>query len=175
MDSSLTAMDEAFRSVHLGPRIGDYVLWSAEGRAYWNFRQDWWAWTGEPDLTIVLNQEVPDSPPVPLTVCRLFKRKARCRGTRISCIGIGGVFTPENLRGKGHASRMLTMLMDEMRERRVAPLAVLFAQDRTLYERLGFVKVRESGKFGFLMVASLSEDIEVFPSKDWTIIPGDHF
>ena len=56
-------------------------------------------------------------------------------------VQIGGVFTPEALRGKGHATRGLTELSRRLLERR--PNVALFCDEdnapaRRVYERLGF-------------------------------------
>lgn len=160
-----------------GPRNENYQLFSGDGNSYLDMRQPWWEWKNKPDLTVVIVFEDVSKNFVtpPLAAARLFKRKARCRGIRMPCIGIGGVFTPKELRGKGYATRLLNMLMIEMRRLDVAPLAALYAQKRTIYERLGFVRVRDSGKYGGFYIAPISSGVDIFPSQDWTLFPEGHF
>src|SRR5262245_42024754 len=55
--------------------------------------------------------------------------------------GIGAVFTPDDRRGRGHASRLIEMLLAQARTEG-AVMAALFSEIGTaFYERLGFISI----------------------------------
>ena len=73
--------------------------------------------------------------------CKLYDREFRWGEKRMRTTGIGAVFTPAALRGRGYASAMLGALLD--RERAAGlDFAYLFSDIHPLfYERLGFFKL----------------------------------
>src|SRR5688500_13364013 len=61
---------------------------------------------------------------------------AQLDGRDVRVLGIGAVFTPAEARGRGHATRLLELLMDEARASGAAA-AMLFSEIGTaFYERL---------------------------------------
>ncbi|MGC2128825.1 MAG: GNAT family N-acetyltransferase [Candidatus Aquilonibacter sp.] len=68
-----------------------------------------------------------------------YERTLRAGGERLRAIGIGAVFTPTELRGRGYASAMLAMELDRSRSEG-ADIAFLFSDIRPeFYAELGFV------------------------------------
>jgi GNAT superfamily N-acetyltransferase len=76
-----------------------------------------------------------------LASAKRYKHDIRLDGRDGWMAGFGAVFTPESARGRGHATRLLEMLID--RERKDgALLASLFSEiGHEFYERLGFRSV----------------------------------
>ena len=73
-----------------------------------------------------------------VSAMKAYDLRGTCARRALSLLGIGAVFTPPELRRKGHAAGMLRAAMDEYR-RRGAQAAVLFSDiDAAYYERLGF-------------------------------------
>ncbi len=71
--------------------------------------------------------------------CKLYDREIRWGQKTLRATGIGAVYTPENLRGRGYASAMLGALLDDERAAG-RDLAFLFSDIHPVfYERLGFV------------------------------------
>ena len=71
--------------------------------------------------------------------CKLYDREIRWGHKTLRATGIGAVFTPELLRGRGYASVMLGALLDEERDAG-RDLAFLFSDIHPVfYERLGFI------------------------------------
>src|SRR5438045_3870125 len=69
---------------------------------------------------------------------KTYDLRATCAGRPLRLLGIGAVFTPPELRRRGHAAAMLRAAMDEYRGRG-AQAAVLFSDiDIDYYRRLGF-------------------------------------
>lgn len=67
-----------------------------------------------------------------------------CGGRQLRMLGIGAVFTPPELRRRGHAAAMLQAAMDEYRGQG-AQAAVLFSDIHAVYyERLGFRVIESS-------------------------------
>jgi Acetyltransferase (GNAT) domain len=50
-----------------------------------------------------------------LASCKRYERTTRLGSKSLRAVGFGAVFTPEHQRGKGYATAMLAMLMDEAR------------------------------------------------------------
>lgn len=70
--------------------------------------------------------------------CKRYRRTVRFGSQRLRTIGIGAVFTPKELRGRGYASAMLAMILDGARERGYDAV-YLFSDIRPhFYEQLGF-------------------------------------
>ncbi len=73
-----------------------------------------------------------------LASCKRYERSVRVGAGRLRTFGIGAVFTPEPLRGRGYASAMIGMLLDAARDARY-DAAFLFSDIRPkFYEELGF-------------------------------------
>jgi predicted N-acetyltransferase YhbS len=77
-----------------------------------------------------------------LSTAKRYRFDARLDGRTIRMCGVGAVFTPVDLRGRGYATSLLEQLLD--RERRGGmELAALFSEiDPTFYRRIGFEAVR---------------------------------
>jgi GNAT superfamily N-acetyltransferase len=118
-----------------------YPIWN-EGltrRAYgqWNDAQMRTPW-GQVHLARVA---LLDEAGAPLASAKRYRFRARFDGQTVDILGIGAVFTPQPLRGRGHASRLIELLVDEGRTDGAA-LAMLFSEiDPAFYERLGFRRV----------------------------------
>ena len=68
-----------------------------------------------------------------------YQRELRCGERVLRATGIGAVFTPEPLRGRGYATALLGALLDSERDAG-ADLAFLFSDIHpAFYERIGFV------------------------------------
>jgi hypothetical protein len=67
-----------------------------------------------------------------------YERELHCAGQRLRGVGIGAVFTPATLRGRGYATAMLGALLDAERAAG-SDVAFLFSNIHPhFYERLGF-------------------------------------
>jgi GNAT superfamily N-acetyltransferase len=76
-----------------------------------------------------------------LASAKRYRLDVRLRGTDGWMYGIGAVFTPPDYRGRGYASRLLEMMLDDARQSG-ALIAALFSEIGTaFYERLGFSAV----------------------------------
>ncbi len=72
------------------------------------------------------------------TSCKRYERTVRLGARRLRVFGVGAVFTPEPLRGRGYASAMLAMLLDASRAEG-CDAVYLFSDIRPqFYEELGF-------------------------------------
>jgi len=70
--------------------------------------------------------------------CKRYERELRCDGQTFRAVGIGAVFTPPALRGRGYATALVGALLDSERASGI-DLAYLFSNIHPLfYERLGF-------------------------------------
>lgn len=68
-----------------------------------------------------------------------YEREIRCGANTLSACGIGAVFTPEPLRGRGYASAMLGALLDAERSAGT-DIAFLYSDIHpAFYEKLGFI------------------------------------
>ena len=73
-----------------------------------------------------------------LASMKRYERSMRFGSMRLRALGIGAVFTPPELRGRGYASAMLGMMLDRAREEGY-DFAYLFSDIRPrFYEDLGF-------------------------------------
>jgi predicted N-acetyltransferase YhbS len=71
--------------------------------------------------------------------CKRYERELRCGPRTYAAAGIGAVFTPEALRGRGYATALLGAFLDAERDAGT-DLAYLFSDIHPVfYERLGFV------------------------------------
>jgi predicted N-acetyltransferase YhbS len=71
--------------------------------------------------------------------CKRYERALRCGERSYKAAGIGAVFTPEDLRGRGYATALLGALLDAERDAGT-DLVYLFSDIHpAFYERLGFV------------------------------------
>jgi predicted N-acetyltransferase YhbS len=76
-----------------------------------------------------------------LATFKRYEREARARKQRLRAIGIGAVFTPEDKRGRGYASAMLGLALDEARTQGF-DFAYLFSDIHPqFYKQLGFVEL----------------------------------
>jgi GNAT superfamily N-acetyltransferase len=71
--------------------------------------------------------------------CKRYEREIRCGDRVLRAVGIGAVFTPPALRGRGYASALIGVLLDSERAAGT-DVAYLFSDIHpAFYERLGFV------------------------------------
>ncbi len=103
--------------------------------------------------------------------CKRYEREIRCGERALRAAGIGAVFTPPELRGRGYASAMIGALLD--RERAGGTdVAYLFSDIHPVfYERLGFITLPSrtiSLRADALPHARL--DIAAVTDRDWTAI-----
>ncbi len=103
------------------------------GTEAWELRRPHWGWDPPPDEAIVLTMNGG-----PMSVVRVFKQKRLVSVERtLLAYGIGGVYTREDSRGLGMATKVLRETIK--RSSGVVAALVLFADpDRTLYTDLGF-------------------------------------
>jgi predicted N-acetyltransferase YhbS len=73
--------------------------------------------------------------------CKRYQRELRCGERLLRAVGVGAVFTPEALRGRGYATALLGALLDAERAAGT-DLVYLFSDIHpAFYEKLGFVRV----------------------------------
>jgi hypothetical protein len=71
--------------------------------------------------------------------CKRYERELRCGDRLLRAVGVGAVFTPPPLRGRGYASAMIGTLLDTERAAGT-DIAYLFSDIHpNFYERLGFI------------------------------------
>jgi predicted N-acetyltransferase YhbS len=76
-----------------------------------------------------------------LASAKRYRFDVRLAGRPMQMAGIGAVFTPVDERGRGHASRLIELLLEQERQEGVA-LASLFSEiGERFYQRLGFTLV----------------------------------
>lgn len=76
-----------------------------------------------------------------VTSCKRYQREVRCGERTFRAAGIGAVFTPEALRGRGYATAFLGALLDDERANGT-DFAFLFSDIHpAFYERLGFIRL----------------------------------
>lgn len=104
-----------------------------------------------------------------LSSFKRYERAIRMGAQRIRALGIGAVYTPPELRGRGYASAMVAMAMDHARADGY-DVAYLFSDIRPqFYEELGFVQL--TSRAISLRADNLSnERIEVqrLEDQDWS-------
>jgi predicted N-acetyltransferase YhbS len=92
--------------------------------------------------------------------CKRYERVLRCGRNTYKAAGIGAVFTPEELRGRGYATALLGAFLDAERDAG-SDLTYLFSDIHpAFYERLGFVPV-PSRTIAMRADMLLSERVEV--------------
>lgn len=97
-----------------------------------------------------------------------YERIAWLRANRLAAIGIGAVFTPPEFRGRGYASAMLAMALDEAKSQRF-DFAYLFSDIHPqFYKALGFAEL-PSRLISFRSDALSGARVDVAPlsPKDW--------
>ncbi len=71
--------------------------------------------------------------------CKRYERELRCGDRLLRAVGIGALFTPPALRGRGYASAMIGTVLDTERDAGT-DIAYLFSDIHPVfYERLGFI------------------------------------
>ncbi len=100
-----------------------------------------------------------------------YERVAWLRSNKLAAIGIGAVFTPPEFRGRGYASAMLAMALDNARSQRL-DFAYLFSDIHPqFYKTLGFVEL--PSRLISFRADSLSRkrlDIATLSAKDWPAV-----
>jgi GNAT superfamily N-acetyltransferase len=100
-----------------------------------------------------------------------YERLAWLRANRLAGIGIGAVFTPPEYRGRGYASSMLAMALDNARTQRF-DFAYLFSDIHPqFYKTLGFVEL--PSRLISFRADSLSQkrlDVATLSPKDWPAV-----
>lgn len=98
-----------------------------------------------------------------------YERAARAGGRELRALGIGAVFTPPELRGRGYASAMLALALDAARKDGF-DFAYLFSDIHPLfYKELGFIEL-PSRSLSIRADALSSERIAVdaLQERDWS-------
>lgn len=119
-------------------------------------------WKEEPQFTVLLGDPV-----APRSLFRIFRRTLENGTDSFAVAGIGGVFTPEIHRKKGHALEVLEKGF------KVLPIycvgAILFSKERDLYRRAGFTRMSDlhGGLWGRFNV-----DVR---RNGWRVVPEVHF
>lgn len=76
-----------------------------------------------------------------LSTAKRYDLRARLDGAEVRMLGIGAVFTPRGLRGKGHAGELIRRMLDQAAGEGFE-LALLFSEiSPRYYEELGFASV----------------------------------
>jgi GNAT superfamily N-acetyltransferase len=103
--------------------------------------------------------------------CKRYERELRCGDRTLRAVGVGAVFTPPALRGRGYASAMIGVLLDAERAAG-SDIAYLFSDIHpAFYERLGFVALPSrtiSLRADKLPATRL--DVSAADDGDWTAI-----
>jgi GNAT superfamily N-acetyltransferase len=73
--------------------------------------------------------------------CKRYQRELRCGERTFRTAGIGAVFTPEALRGRGYATAFLGALLDAERAAGTDIVYLFSDIHPAFYERLGFVRL----------------------------------
>ena len=125
-----------------GPRLerildGTYPIWgeglSRESYSAWNRAQMGTAW-GRGRLRRVELRDGETS----LSSAKRYDFRARVGGDLVDVLGIGAVFTPVDQRGRGHARRLIELMIDDASARGCRH-ALLFSEiGAAFYESLGF-------------------------------------
>ncbi len=100
--------------------------------------------------------------------CKRYERTIRVGTQRLRAFGLGAVFTPEPLRGRGYASAMIAMMLDAARGTYDA--AFLFSDIRpSFYEELGF-RLEASRTITLRADTLVRSRIEIarLEERDWT-------
>lgn len=102
--------------------------------------------------------------------CKRYDRVLRCGERSYKAAGIGAVFTPESLRGRGYATALLGAILDAERDAG-SDLVYLFSDIHpAFYERLGFV-VLPSRTIALRADALSAERVEVVALGDADATP----
>jgi predicted N-acetyltransferase YhbS len=103
--------------------------------------------------------------------CKLFRRELRAGNTRLRATGIGAVFTPTALRGRGYATAMLAMVMDRARAAG-RDIAFLYSDlHPAFYERLGFVALPSRRlTLGAASLSGSRSGAVTLEPRDWTAL-----
>lgn len=98
-----------------------------------------------------------------------YERQAHAGKSHLQALGIGAVFTPEPLRGRGFASAMLAMALDAARTARL-DFAFLFSDIHPqFYKELGFVEVpSRSISFRADTLEAIRIDAHPIGERDWS-------
>ena len=122
-------LDESFSIWSMGLTRHAYGLWNAT--------QQRTAWGRTHLQRVALVSDTGEL----LSSAKRYRLTARVDDDQIRVCGIGAVFTPVAMRGRGHATTLIDRMIDEER-RHGAQMAALFSEIGTrFYERLGFTAV----------------------------------
>lgn len=122
-------LDQSFPTWNMGLTRQAYGLWNAA--------QQRTAW-GRTNLRRVAL--VSDAGEL-LSSAKCYRFTARLDDRQIRMCGIGAVFTPPSMRHRGHATTLMTRILD-LEQREGAALAALFSEiGAPFYQRLGFTAV----------------------------------
>ncbi len=109
-----------------------------------------------------------------LASCETYRMRSYARGALGWTWAVASVFTERRLRGLGHASRMMTLLGERIRELDPNAHAVVLYSDvgSRMYERAGYVKAGApidrvwAAERGELLAEILEEPVDVAPPSD---------
>ena len=142
------------------------------GKAFPELAQPHWKWVEDPLFSHALHED-----DTPVAILRIFERRVYFPCIEIKALGIGGVFVPEHLRGRGYGSALVRESIEALRRAKTKPLLLLFSRDRTLYANFGFQPIHRTGR-EFLWALSLTPEIEVsegYTETPWMLDNQAHF
>lgn len=130
-------------------------------------KEDHWKWpTNPPVVAFGIKTEDGES----AAIVRMFLRRFECKTRSLRAVGIGGIWTRPDLRGKGYATELLAQVMKKARTQQPhADLVVMYAELRKLYTNFGFREVADG-----VLGVSLHGDVTILDA-DWSIMPEGHF
>jgi predicted N-acetyltransferase YhbS len=103
--------------------------------------------------------------------CKTYDRELRWHEKSLRAVGIGAVFTPERVRGRGYATAMLGALLDSERAAG-RDLAFLFSDIHPeFYARLGFIAL--PSRLLTIRASSLGDDRVIstpLETRDWPAV-----
>ena len=132
-------------------------------------REPHWKWSIKPSASYILKVE-DASDGAPQAILRVFIRLLKSDMRTFRAVGIGGVWTRPESRGKGYATALLKATMFKLREEQPsADLVIMHSSPRSLYNRFGFMEIADD-----LLANALHGDIHIAPGN-WRVEPEEHF
>jgi hypothetical protein len=103
--------------------------------------------------------------------CKRYEREIRCGDRVLRAVGVGAVFTPPPLRGRGYATAMIGALLDSERAAGT-DVAYLFSDIHPVfYERLGFIALpSRTVSLRADMLPATRLEVGAVGDADWTAV-----
>jgi len=145
-------------------------LVAMNGTAHWCLREDRWSWPEPPDMSFIFSILGRPIGCVRIFARTLWTRKDKTSITILPSIGLGGIYVVSDMRGKGYGTLMVERVVDRLKGQDIRML-ILKSRDRTIYDRCGFVKIKNS----WVWVRQLDGEKINFSNVDWGMSPSWHF